>query len=456
MNLIGKGLPSGRSQINHTTGMLAAEVLRLASSPLDPGVLHQAERCILDILGCAIAGRYHPAAHAVRTVAKLHFAGDTLKAWFLGQTFGPVGVAYANSIAATILDLDDGNRQAMGHPGGAIIPAVLALAQELESDRDTVLRAIIAGYEVAICIGTAERRPSYHSGNYTSFGVAAAVAVMKGMDAGEISHALAICAYHGSRVSDLTLSSEMGSNVKESMAWSVVAGMTAADLAGAGFTGSLDALDIEERIDGIFLRAALQDEPAIMRTYFKKYSCCRWIHSATEALLELVATNHLEPSKIDAIRVETFHQAKSLNNEADPQTLESAQYSVPFCMALAVLRGEGHLMPLNENALGDTEVVDLAGRITIVESEDMNVMFPAKVPAIVTVESEVQVFELRVDAPWGEASRPPTDSELLEKFKMIASGRLPDTVWHDIEDHVFGRHADFSSLFACLDSSAKT
>lgn len=422
----------------------------MASCSLDPDVLHQAERCILDVMGCAIAGRTHPATQAVSTVAKRHFPGGALHAWFLDDTYGPIGVAYVNSIAATILDLDDGSRQAMGHPGGAIVPAALALAQELGSDKETLLRAIIAGYEVAVCIGASEQRPSYHSGNYTSFGVAAAAALLKGLDSARIQHALAICAYHGPRVSDLTLSTEMGSNVKESMAWSVVAGMIAADLAEAGFTGSRDALDIEERIDGASLTAALQPEPAIMRTYFKKYSCCRWIHSATEALMHLMAAHDLEPAGIDAIRVETFQQAKSLNNQTDPQTLESAQYSVPFCMALAAVRGEISLMPLTASALGDASVVDLARRITVVELNEMNALFPAQVPARVTIETGALTVVHRIDAPWGEASRPPPDAELVEKIALLARGRISGELLTRIEAQLYGTQDDLSPLFECL------
>ncbi|MGQ9797115.1 hypothetical protein [Desulfosoma sp.] len=69
---------------------------------------------------------------------------------------------------------------------------------------------------------------------------------------------------------------------------------------------------------------------AIERTYFKPYACCRWIHSALDALLALMDDHQLSGQSIARVDIHTFSRALKLNNDTAPPTMESAQYSVPF------------------------------------------------------------------------------------------------------------------------------
>ncbi len=355
-----------------------------------------------------------------------------------------------NANAVSILDIDDGNRQAMGHPGGAIVPAVLAVAQDIGSPRADVLSAIVVGYEVAVRVGASEQRPSYHSANYTCFGVAAATAYLRELPVEQTAHALGIVGYYGPRLSNLTLSQEMSSNVKESLPWSVVPGIIAADLAAAGFTGNRDVLDIAERFDTAKLLGELGESFAIERTYFKKYSCCRWIHSAIEAALDLQLEHGFKAGDIELIEVETFTQADRLNNQCNPPTLTGAQFSVPYCLALALTSGEAALMPLREEALGQSEAVALADKVHLSTSERMDAVFPDQVPAIVTIHTGTQQFTRRVDDPWGEARRPPSDAELVDKLRNLARYSLPDGRIDALVDAVLNPLAPMQDIYAAL------
>lgn len=422
----------------------------LGHAEIPQETLHQAQRSMLDVIACNAAGRRHPSVDMVAQTAKANFARGSAQIWFSPDSASPIAAAMINANAATILDLDDGNRQAMGHPGGAVVPAVIAMGQEMRAPRDAMLRAIIAGYEIAVRVGAAEQRPSYHSANYTCFGVAAAMASLKSLPPQQIAHALGIVAYYGPRLSDLTLSKEMSSNVKESMPWSVVAGIMAADLAAAGFTGNRDALDIPERIDTEKLLDGLGDSYAIHRTYFKKYSCCRWIHSAVEAAVSIQRENGLSAKDIDRVEVETFSQAFQLNNLANPATLEGAQYSVPFSMAVAMVCGEDHLMPLTPGVLGHSDVVSLAEKIGVITSNRMNAKFPNQVPAKVTIGSGGESFAKQVDDPWGEASRPPTDFELVAKFQTVADGFVSEGVMKHIQECILSSETPIERLSGLL------
>jgi 2-methylcitrate dehydratase PrpD len=408
-----------------STDALAEWCVALDARQLPDAVIAKAEDCILDAIACAMVGRTSPSVGAVETVAHGKYKAGPAAVWFTDQTLHPIGAAFINATAASILDIDDGQRAALGHPGAAVVPAALAASSAHDCSGLDLLAAIVAGYETAVRIGSGEQRKAYHTGNWSSFGAATAAACLAGLDAEGHAQALAVAAYHGPRVSDLTLSQDMGRSVKESIPWSVVAGMSAADLAAAGFTGCRDALDIEERFIPGKMVDGLGDELMIMGTYFKRYSACRWGHSAVEVLLDLMASNALDAGQITSIHVETFDQAAGLDNLADPPTLESAQYSVPYCLGLAATMGEHALMPINEECLHYQPAVAFAGRVRVEATPEMNAKFPERAAARVNLETAKGNFSAELVCPWGDAGTGISRADLVEKFHVLAEGVMP-------------------------------
>ena len=422
---------------------LANWAINLRADILPEEVLGKAEDCIIDAIACAIPGSLTDGARRIRSVASATYGKGDARLWFGAEHLHPTGAAFVNSASASMLDLDDGHRRALGHPGAAVVPAVLASSTPDTKGID-ILTSVVASYEVCVRAGMAENRKAYHTGNWTGFGAAVAVARAEQMNSEQLMHALAITAYHGPRVADLTLSKDMGANVKESIPWSVVTGMMSANLAQQDFTGCRDVLDIEERYtpavaiegldDGYFPVTVAGDRVshAILHTYFKRYACCRWIHSAVEGLLTIIRNQNLSPADIHEINVETFLQSANLNNLADPPTLESAQYSVPFCMAVAAIQGEDGLTPLTADSLHRSDVTRLANKIKVEWDEKLDALFPGKNPSKVIVKSKDDVFEEFVTVPWGEPDRSPGRADLREKFHTLARGRIPDSQANDI------------------------
>jgi len=417
------------------TEQLADWAIELRPDQLPADVLDKAGDCILDAIACAIAGKQMDGATRVRAVAQSTFGPGLAKVWFSDQQMHPTGAAFANAAAASCLDIDDGHRRANGHPGAAVVPAALATSGPKTKGID-LLTNVVAGYEVCVRGGMSENHRSYHTGNYTGLGAAVVAARAAGLNAQQLMHALATTVYHGPRVADLTHSQDMGSNVKESIPWSVVAGMMASTLAEQGFTGCRDAMDIEERytpslaLEGL-AKGGFPKTPngdtvthAILRTYFKRYACCRWCHSAVEGLLLILRDQALSIADIQSIEVETFLQSANLNNLADPTSLESAQYSVPYCMAVAAVLGEEALSPLSLAALHNPHAVALADKITVSHDTKLDPMFPAQNPSRVRVITTEATFEEFVSAPWGEPDSPPSRAELVQKFRGLAEGRL--------------------------------
>jgi len=447
---------------NWVAAGLADWAANLRPGDLSDDVLSKAEDCIIDAVASAIPGSLTDGAQRIRSVATASYGNGDATVWFSGEKLHPTGAAFANAASASMLDIDDGHRRATGHPGAAVVPAVLAAYGPDASGLD-VLASVVAGYEVCIRAGMSENRRAYHTGNYTGYGAAVAVARANRLDAKQMMHALAVTTYHGPRVADLTLSQDMGSNVKESIPWSVVAGMTAANLAEYGFTGCRDALDIDERYTPEIALEGLAEgyfptgvdggrvSHVILRTYFKRYACCRWCHSAVEALLTIMRQQNVSVDDIQNIQVDTFLQSAGLNNLADPPSLESAQYSVPYCMAVAAVLGEDALTPMSIDSLHNATAVKLASKITVTRDKTLDPLFPHQNPSRVIVSTARGEFEEFVTAPWGEPDRSPDRADLLGKFRTLAKGRMSGNQASRIIDAVQGlRNGKMGDLFDAL------
>ncbi|MCI0351790.1 MAG: MmgE/PrpD family protein, partial [Acidobacteriales bacterium] len=317
---------------------------------LPPRTQRAARRCLIDFAGAAIAGSCHPAAAAARRAARALFPGTTATVCGAEMPLSVIGAAFSNSMAASVLDVDDGHRLACGHPGAAVIPAVLAVAEEIDASDRSILTAIALGYEIGIRVAAA-RRPSsamsVSSGRWAGVGVAAAAAWLRNMDAVTMAHALAIAEVLSPNQLAADLSGYLGSETKEGIPWSVATGLTAVTLAETGISGYLGALDFSQLYSPLCF--ARQHQGFLIETiYFKPYGCCRWIHSAVDTLISLMKEHDIRSEDIDYMIVETFAAASALNNVPDPPDLVSAQFSIPYVLAVAAILGTSALLPLVE------------------------------------------------------------------------------------------------------------
>jgi 2-methylcitrate dehydratase PrpD len=408
-----------------TTRILAEYVRDTAAGAPDAAVARAAANVLIDLIGCAAAGYPTPAAQAARnTVQRLYAAGPT-PLWFTGDKRRPEGAAMANSTAASALDLDDGHRQAGGHPGAAIVPAVLAAAPAAGANGRDVVAALRVGYEVAVRVAGARdfsRLDTLSTGRWCAYGVAAAAGLLVRDTPQVLATAFAIAGVLSPGLSAAGYSTLMGNQVKEGIPWAVMTGLTALELARQGITGPLDILDHPDYFDAAAITAGLGTGSALATVYFKPYACCRWIHAAIDAVVELVAGGALTPGGIRTVDVYTFERALRLNNSADPDTLEGAQYSLPFCLALAACEGVEALLPLSPEWLHRPEITALAARVHLHVDPTLDARFPAEAGARVCLETAAGRVEKTVRHPLGDPANPMDRMRLTTKFRRLAAG----------------------------------
>lgn len=393
-------------------------------------VLDRAALSILDLVAGAIPGVQTPSADSMRAAGRMLFGGGSAPVWFTTERLSPGGAQLVNSNSAFCLDLDDGHRTASGHCGAAVIPAVLTYAADHPLDGKRLLAAIAIGYEIAIRISVArrwEKVTNRTSGRWAGFGTAAAIGWLRGLSGEEMAQAIAICGaelpYNLPDAARKTFSM-----VKGSIPWSGLAGTVAVERARGGGNGPLELLDRPDVYVAERLLDGIGRDWKIMGTYMKPYGCCRYCQAAIDAVAALTSGNLVGADEARGVSftVETFPGALGLPNDLRPSNLELAQFSLPFCVALAAMRGSAAFLPITDESLADEEVLSLATRVKMVASDDFKDAYPKLTPARVIMHGRGADASNTVIHPFGDFDNPMGRADVEQKLRDLAKGRLHD------------------------------
>ncbi len=402
-----------------------------AFGDLPDAVVRTALRCCLDVAGVAAAGRQTSLSgivveHAVDFLAPGRYTSDII---FTGRTASPMGAALAGGMTIDSVDAHDGHSLAKGHAGAAVFPALHALAsaghhggQKL-SGRD-FLTALAVGYEVSLRAGICLHATAddYHtSGAWNALGCAAVGARLLGLSTDRTRHALGIAEYHGPR-SQMMRCIDHPTMLKDGSGWGAMCGVSAAFLAGSGFSGA-PAVTIEYPEARPFWED-LGRRWELLNQYFKPYPVCRWAQPAIAALASIMRRHTIDPAAVAEVEVTTFHEALRLAGHV-PRNTEEAQYAIAFPVAAFIVCGGLGVEQVVDDALHDTDILDLSRRIRIRESVRYNKRFPAERWADVRLTlSSGEVIESEPTLPPGEADRPLSDGEIRSKFEHLCAPSL--------------------------------
>jgi 2-methylcitrate dehydratase PrpD len=281
-----------------------------------------------------------------------------------------------NATGATALDIDEGNKNANGHPAVHVVPAVLAVSEVSDGSIESVLSAIVVGYEVATRVGRAcfPLDETYHMhGLWGTVGTAAAVARYRDMNINQTAHAIRMAANHA--LHTRFESGVEGATVRNTYAGtSNLLGMMVADQAAVGYTGLENGIERHlSRVSIDFETAELTDRLGdlweITRGYFKRHAACRSTHPTLDALERLSETTDIDPTTIDSIRLEAHETATRLQPTRPTNTLQ-AKFSLPFVAATYLYHGHAHIDAFSEASLRE-ELFELAERVSVVSADEL-------------------------------------------------------------------------------------
>jgi 2-methylcitrate dehydratase PrpD len=397
---------------------------------LPAAVRGQARRCLLDTVGTAIAGRKTQMSQITHDFATLVFGGSSAWLWQDGRQVSPPGAALANAMTIDSFDIHDGHKLVKGHAGAAVVPAVfatLALGAGEPISGKELLTSLVVGYEIALRAGIALHATAcdFHtSGAWNALGCAAVTSRRLRLSPSLTREALGIAEYHGPR-SQMMRDIEFPTMVKDGSGWGAMSGVSAGLLAAGGFTGA-PAITIEGA-DVAEYWADLGSRWRILETYFKPYAICRWAQPSIVAALGLMKEHHLDVRQITRMRVYSFYEATCLACRR-PQNTEEAQYSLPFPLAAALVHGRLGVEELIGENLHDPAVLALSDSIELINDPALSAQFPERRFARVELHTRSgKVYTSQeTEANW-EPSDPPSDEELLEKFRWLAGARYSES-----------------------------
>ncbi|MFT7474855.1 MAG: 2-methylcitrate dehydratase PrpD [Verrucomicrobiales bacterium] len=399
-------------------------------------VVHFGKRCLLDLIGVAAAGRTTTLSGIIHEHAVTHFGAGRIGApiMFDGRRVSPGGAALAGAMTIDSIDAHDGHKITKGHTGCHQLPTLLAFTCALGlDDPRAFLGNLIVGYEFATRAGIAlhATAPDYHtSGAWGAVGCAALGARLLELGEQRTFEAMGIAEYHGPR-SQMMRVIDHPTMLKDGSGWGAMSGVSAAYLAADGFTGA-PAVTVNDPATGD-IWADLGQNWIIEEQYFKPYPVCRWAQPAVEAVLTLRHAQGLDPRQVERIEVRTFHEAARLVT-ALPATTEHAQYSLPFPVSAAMVRGQLGAAEVTEDALGDPEIRSLATRVSIVEDDQHNEAFPQNRYARVTIRMRTgETFTSADHEPRGDPEDHLSDDEIHAKFHAFADPVLGEQRASSIE-----------------------
>ena len=400
----------------------------LHEAALPPEIVHGAKRVVIDWFAATVPGAaVAPATLLIKALQKEGIGQGSAVLVPSGKRASLRTAALINGTAAHTVEFDDIYRFAIYHPGVVVIPAALAAAQTEHASGDRFLRAVIAGYEVSNRIGRTVNPAHYKywhtTGTVGHFGAAVATAVVLGLDAGQIAHALATAGTMAAALQQAFRADAMTKPMHAGQAASN--GALAAMAAGAGVTGAPSMFEGE-----VGFGAAMSDNPdwsaaladlgshwTILDMTQKNHACCGFIHAAIDALMNLRLEHGLEADNVARIRVGTYGTALEVAGNENPKTLYECKFSIPYCAALALLTGRVRMDAFADEWLHDTRVREVMGRVEMYVDAEADAAFPGQRGALVEIETTSgERYSERRRTRKGDSDDPLTEAELADKY----------------------------------------
>ena len=396
---------------------------------LPANVVEQAHICVLDLLGVAAAGHATRLAGIMQRFVASQYPGER-PLLFSRTRASACGSALFGGMLIDSIDAHDGQVLTKGHVGVAILPGLLALAEDQQLSGKEFLTALVLGYEIATRAGIAlhDTADDYHtSGAWNGLGVAAIGARLRKLTAEQTHEALGSAEFYGPR-SQMMRCIDHPTMIKDGSGWGALAGVSATLLAEAGFTGAPAVTVSAPEVTSIW--SDLGRRWYILEQYFKAYPVCRWAQPAVEAVRQLRASHEPDPEQIRAIHIHSFHEATRLHT-VHLETTEQAQYSLPFSVASALMDDvvTAQAVAETEQGIHNPQRKALSAKVVTHEDTSYNARFPAQRWAHAVIEMEDGTeYRSEPAIARGNPENPLSRDELIDKFNTLTGDSLPSGV----------------------------
>ena len=427
------------------SAQLVGEVRKISALRLSDAVVQRARHAVLDWIGVTISGAQQPSARITRQV--LQAEGGEARAAAIGSADRLTArqAALFGGVASHSQDFDD---MGLGiHPSVVVLPAVFALADEVDASGSDVLDALLQGYEalkiVNAVVGESSYARGFHcTGTFGAFGAATAAARMLGLDEAKTLSAFGTV---GMLSSGLRAGfGNMGKHLNSGNA--AAAGVLAARLAENGFVGPADVLENpvgfasavnapQAKLDPTNPRARLQDQLAVEEIIFKLHAACGGTHSAIDGIRQIRARRPFAVDEVEEVELVAPDLLPTICGIVEPRTGMEGMFSIHYASALAMTGSTTGTEAFTDERVADPALVRARQlvRLNLIPGDPSNfsvmknpVEVNLRLKSGETLSAAVDIFQPRtdLDAQW---------ADLVEKFTglvapILGEGRAAELV----------------------------
>ena len=412
---------------------------QLKYEDLPADVIDLTKRFVFDSVGCAYGG-----SKTEDVEIMLDFYNDIggkseASVINSNQKLPIVNASLINSLMIRALDYNDIYwEQDPSHPSD-IIPAALTPAEFLHKSGKDLIVAIVLAYEweQRMCEfaipGIRERK--WHHATLTQFVSPLVAGKILGLNDEQMVHAMGISASHNYTTGVVTAGNlTMMKNTVDPMA--TQAGVLSALLAQRGYKGPAHVIDgkeglldtFGERFDLNILTGGLGDTFRISRCSMKAFPTEALTHSPISAVIKVMKQHKIDKKDVAEVKIRTVARAADILSDPskyDPRTRETADHSLPYCIAAAIVDGTVTPEAFTEQKIMDTEIRSYLNKIKVVAEPEYEKTFPElKKAGLEITTTDNKKFAIEVDYPLGDYREPMDDDTLNAKFDSMV---LPET-----------------------------
>jgi 2-methylcitrate dehydratase PrpD len=393
-----------------------------------PAEVRQVVRqCVLDFFAVTLAGAGEPLVRIL--LDDMGEEGGAPTATVIGHKdrLPPLAATLVNGAASHALDYDDVNLAMPGHPTVAVLPGLLALAEQKRSRGRALIEAFVAGYEAQCRIGAALRPGHYNlgfhaTGTVGAFGAAAACARLLGLDGEAVARALGIAATQAAG-----LKSMFGTMCKPFHAGKASEnGLRAARLATRGFTTRGDAVECVQGFAAThgpdFDPAAALAEPPrgfhVLANLFKYHAACYLTHASIENAARLRREHRFRLDDVERVTIRMDRTCDRVCNIPEPRDGLETKFSVRHATAMALAGVDtAGLAVYNEATAADPRLVATRRRVSI----DFQEGWPEAKSELVVELRDGRRLETQHDAGLPASDLAAQEAKLLAKFDALVT-----------------------------------
>ncbi|MBN2224765.1 MAG: MmgE/PrpD family protein [Deltaproteobacteria bacterium] len=414
----------------------------LTYDKLPADVVEKAKICILDYVANVYGSLQLDAVSRIASAVKSLAGPGPVTCLGFGFSAPILEAVFLNGVTAEAIEAQDGLRFGGNHPGTAVIPAALGLAEKNGKGGKDIIAAVVAGYEAADR-AAASVHPRHTlsgflpTGTTGTFGAAIAAAKLMGLEKTATLSALGCAGY----VLPLSMAEQLmgGFTVKVVQGGKAAqGGILAAVLAASGVTGMPNVFE-GSKLNGGFCKIttdqpaaleritdALGERLSILDIYFKPYTACRHTHGSAQAAIGLVTENKFGPKDVQKVEVFTYGIAViAVGKEVKlNDSFVNAQFSIPYVVSAAVADGMLGPAQLTEKRLSDPELIEFTKKVTVNYDDELNKLYPDKTASRVEITLKGgEVLTKQVDIPAGDPRDPLTAEDVAKKVRAFAANR---------------------------------